>query len=310
MRTRSIHPSTPLVSGLIAALAFMAGATAFEFGRSTAIADAGTLDVPIDAVAPNAPAIADTITAAADIQPDLRPIVALVIDDAGVDPHLTRRAMALDIPLTLSFLPYAEATPELALVAAADGNAVFLHMPMEPFGLEDPGPGALTRYLPPTEMARRVNAALARVPGAIGLNNHMGSAFTADAAAMRAALSPLAGRDLIFLDSLTSGRSRAGRIADEFGLTAYRRDIFIDHDAGTVAAALDSLVAAAHRDGQVIAIGHPRTATLDALESWLESEAAQSVRFVTMPDYSDAIRESVELAEISDESVGLFGGAE
>jgi hypothetical protein len=57
MRTRSIHPSTPLVSGLIAALAFMAGATAFEFGRSTAIADAGTLDVPIDAVAVNAPAM-------------------------------------------------------------------------------------------------------------------------------------------------------------------------------------------------------------------------------------------------------------
>ncbi|WP_394694659.1 divergent polysaccharide deacetylase family protein [Hyphobacterium sp.] len=310
MRKRTLHPSTPLVSGLIAALAFMAGAAAFEFGRSTAEAETRAVDFPAESIAMVAPSVEAPIAVVEEVQPDLRPVVALVIDDAGIDPQLTRRTMALNVPLTLSFLPYAEATPDLARAAAANGHAVFLHMPMEPFGLEDPGPGALTRYLPPDEMARRVNAALERVPGAIGLNNHMGSAFTAEAAAMRAALTPLAGRDLIFLDSLTSGRSRAGRIADELGLISYRRDIFIDHDADAVTASLDALVAAAHRNGQAIAIGHPRTGTLEALESWLQGEAAQSVRFVTMSEYAEAIRESAELAERSDEAVGLFGGAE
>jgi uncharacterized protein len=310
MRGPSMHPSTPLVSGLIAALAFMAGAAAFEFGRSTAAADFGPLDVTSESLVQVSPVIETPIALAASTQPDLRPVVALVIDDAGIDPDLTRRAMALDIPLTLSFLPYAEATPELALAAIAGGNSVFLHMPMEPYGLEDPGPGALTRYLLPAEMARRVNSALEQVPGAIGLNNHMGSAFTADAGAIRAAMSPLADRDLIFLDSLTSGRSRAGRVADELGLISYRRDIFIDHDAGTVTASLDSLVAAAQRNGHVIGIGHPRSGTLDALEVWLESEAAQSVRFVTMADYSTIRQDTVALAETSDETVGLFGGAE
>lgn len=310
MNYRSIHPATPLVSGLIAALAFLAGAAAFEIGRASAQADSPPVQSWTISPEPAAPAISAPVLPVAETVPDLRPVIALVMDDAGIDPQLTRRAMALGIPLTLSFLPYADQTPELAMMAAGQGHAVFLHMPMEPFGLEDPGPGALNRYLPPEETARRVNAALERVPGAIGLNNHMGSAFTADSAAMRAALAPLAGRDLIFLDSLTSGQSRAGQAARELGLTTLRRDIFIDHDAGEIATMLDALVEEAHRRGQAIAIGHPRPGTLDALENWLGTEAARSVRFVTIGEFVELVQPAARPLSASDETMGLFGGAE
>lgn len=310
MTRRSIHPATPLVSGLITALAFLAGAAAFEIGRATAEADPRPVEISVADFETDTDFPPEPVVPAALPAPDLRPVVALVMDDAGIDPQLTRRTMALDIPLTLSFLPYADETPELAVMAAGEGHAVFLHMPMEPFGLEDPGPGALTRYLPPDEMARRVRAALARVPGAIGLNNHMGSALTADSAAMRAALSPLAGRDFIFLDSLTSGRSRAGRVAQDLGLTTLRRNIFIDHDAGAVASMLEALVEAAHRRGRAIAIGHPRAGTLDVLERWLESDAARSVRFVTISEYAGLMQPPGRVMSASDETMGLFGGAE
>lgn len=310
MSRNSIHPATPLISGLITSLAFLSGAAAFEIGRAAAEADPRPAETWTASAEPAPPAASISPQPVESTVIDTRPVVALVMDDAGIDPQLTRRAMALDIPLTLSFLPYAEQTPELAVMADARGHAVFLHMPMEPFGLEDPGPGALNRYLPPVETARRIEAALARVPGAIGLNNHMGSAFTADADAMRAALVPLAGRDLIFLDSLTTGRSRAGMIARTLGLTTLRRDIFIDHDAGNIPAMLDALVEAAHRNGQAIAIGHPRGGTLDVLEAWLETETARSVRFVTIQVYADRGPQPVRTAGASDESMGLFGGAE
>jgi len=310
MGLSTIHPSTPLVSGLITALAFMAGATAFELGRTSAAAETPVAETPttvaaIETLMPVTTALSTIVT-----EQDPRPVVALVIDDAGVDPTLTRRAMALNIPLTMSFLPYAAETPTLAVEAKGVGHDVFLHMPMEPNGLENPGPGALTRYLSADEMARRVNLALSRVPGAIGLNNHMGSAFTADASAMRNALSSLAGSDLIFLDSLTSGRSRAGAVARDLGLRTLRRDIFIDHDAGAVSAMLDSLVRDAQQNGHAIAIGHPRIGSLEALEHWLRSDTAQSVRFVTMQDYVGLLDQPGEVAAASNETMGLFGGAE
>jgi polysaccharide deacetylase 2 family uncharacterized protein YibQ len=249
------------------------------------------------------------MTPAPAVEPDSRPVIALVIDDAGVDPAVTRRAMALGIPLTLSFLPYAETTPELARSAGQAGFDVFLHMPMEPVGLEDPGPGALTRYLSPAETAARMEWALSRVPGAIGFNNHMGSALTADATAMRAALAPVAGSELIFLDSLTTGRSRAAAVAQGLGLTTLRRDVFIDHDPSRIAESLDALAAQARRDGRAIAIGHPRTVTLSELEAWLADPANQDVRFVTIRTYLESADNPVRLAA-SDETMGLFGGAE
>lgn len=310
MTHRSIHPAAPLVSGLIAALAFLAGAAAFEIGRASAQTDSPPAESWTASPEPAAPAISAPVLPVAGTVPDLRPVVALVMDDAGIDPQLTRRVMTLGIPLTLSFLPYADQTPELAMMAAGQGHAIFLHMPMEPFGLEDPGPGALNRYLPPEETARRVNAALAQVPGAIGLNNHMGSAFTADLSAMRAALAPLAGRDLMFLDSLTSGQSRAGQAAHDLGLTTLRRDIFIDHDAGEIDTMLDALVEEAHRRGQAIAIGHPRPGTLDGLERWLATDAARSVRFVTISEYVELMQQPGQHTSVSDETMGLFGGAE
>jgi uncharacterized protein len=313
MSRYSPNSSIPLIAGLIMSLAFLAGAAAFEFGSRTFLfaqdgdpvlhlSDLEGMSGDLDA--------ANRTTRETPVTVDLRPVIALVIDDAGVDPALTRRAIDLGIPMTVAFLPYAPQTPELAQLAQASGHDTFLHMPMEPYGLEDPGPGALTRHLPPPELARRVEYALASVPGAIGLNNHMGSAFTSDVRAMRAALAPLRDRDLIFLDSLTSGRSRAAVAAEEVGLTTLRRSVFIDHEAGRVEAMLEQLVDLARRDGHAIAIGHPRDDTLATLEAWLARGGHSGVRFVTITEYLSHTEAEPALAQGSDELMGVFGGAE
>ncbi|MEQ8405433.1 MAG: divergent polysaccharide deacetylase family protein [Oceanicaulis sp.] len=209
-----------------------------------------------------------------------RPRLAVVIDDVGHDLETARALMAL--PVTLSILPYAEGAPRIAAEARAAGREVFVHLPMEPVGLEDPGPGAITTALTPAEIALRVEAALARVPGAAGLNNHMGSRATREAGAMAAVFAPLSGQDLVFVDSLTHPASLAREAALAAGLTAFDRDVFLDSPGADPAKQLDAALTLAFQTGQVIAIGHPHAATLDAL-SELEAKAdAAGVELVTV----------------------------
>lgn len=301
---------SPLIAGLITASVFVAGAGAFELGRATAIEPAAPVNTepaedPIEFM-PSQPALSEWPVPPVVV--DNRPMVVLVIDDAGIDPELTRQVLELPAALTISFLPYAEESPALAELAEQHGHDIFLHLPMEPYGLEDPGPGALTRHLSPDEMQARINHAFQRLPAAIGFNNHMGSAFTADASAVTTAFAGLEGRELIFLDSLTSGNSQAFRIASDLGLTALRRDVFIDHIAGQERVFLDEMARRARAEGSVIAIAHPRRGTLEALTGWLAEPENQDVQFVTIRQFLTAQTAGSVVA--SGETVGLLGSPE
>lgn len=217
------------------------------------------------------PAVAATFTSG----PSAGPQLAIIVDDVA-DRATLRALLALDIPLTVSILPYAEGAPQIAQEARAAGRDVFVHMPMEPVGLDDPGPYALTYGLNDRQIEARLSWAFARVPGAIGFNNHMGSRLTGDMAHMERIFAQLPSErsDLVFVDSLTSPRSVAATMARRVGLKSLRRDVFLDHDpepaaiATQVATALDT----ARSEGFAIAIIHPRPASMAALEQ-LEVQA-------------------------------------
>jgi len=150
---------------------------------------------------------------------------------------------------------------------------VLLHLPMEPLDYPhraDPGPGALFVGMEDTEILARLEDNLAQIPQAIGVNNHMGSRFTADRAGMATVLGALKGKDMFFLDSLTTGKSVVQEQARKIGLTNLRRQIFLDN-VQNVQAILFQLRKAerlAHSTGDVIAIGHPYPETLEALRIW------------------------------------------
>ena len=82
-----------------------------------------------------------------------------------------------------------------------------LHLPMEPSGRNDPGPGALLLSLSDSELRQRVTAALDSFDGYVGANNHMGSRFTAFRPGMETALRQFKARGLLFLDSRTTAQS-------------------------------------------------------------------------------------------------------
>ena len=234
-------------------------------------------------------------TAEPALTPVRNPKIAIVIDDLGADLARTDRALALPKSVTLSFLPYADSTPWLSAEALRGGHEMLVHMPMQAVGEHDPGPFALTTGLAPDEIRRRLVAALARVPGAIGINNHMGSKFTADRDALIPVAEELASRHLIFFDSRTTAATQVVEVAHAFGVASAGRDVFLDDEqtADAVGAQLMELEARARAQGVAIAIGHPHDVTLAALAVWTARAGARG--FILVP-LSEAIRLKTERA--------------
>ncbi|MBS0540933.1 MAG: divergent polysaccharide deacetylase family protein [Proteobacteria bacterium] len=200
-----------------------------------------------------------------------RPLIAIVIDDVGLDRPHSRRAWELPGPITLSFLPYAKDLREQARAAHARGQELMLHLPMEPMGRADPGPGALLVSLGESELRQRVTTALDSFDGYVGVNNHMGSRFTANKPGMETAMRLFKARGLMFLDSRTTAQTVAEQTAQELGVPTMQRNVFLDDDEAIdqVRRRLAETEAVARRQGFVVAIGHPHEATLQALAEWL-----------------------------------------
>lgn len=198
------------------------------------------------------------------------PAIAIVIDDLGPDVARTKRALNLPSEVALSFLPYARNTPDLAREATAAGHDVMVHLPMQAISGIDPGPNALTVAQSAAENVRRLDWALARVPGFIGVNNHMGSRFTMSRDALMPVMQALQDRHVFFYDSVTSPRSQAASVARSYGLPSAGRDIFLDdtQTAAEVTAELAQLERVARVRGIALAIGHPHDVTLNILERW------------------------------------------
>jgi polysaccharide deacetylase 2 family uncharacterized protein YibQ len=216
-----------------------------------------------------------------------RAVIAICIDDLGEDLAGTDKAMALPKEVALSFLPFAETTPFLAQAAAARGHLVLAHVPMQAVSNTDPGPMVLKSGMPADEIARRLGWDLSRVPGLVGINNHEGSRFTADAVGLEPVMATLRARHLFFLDSRTGPDSQAERVAQAEGVMTAGRDIFLDDDQSAVAvsAELEMLAREAKRTGVAIAIGHPHDVTLKLLAEWLAHDHG-----VTLVPLDEAIR--------------------
>lgn len=198
--------------------------------------------------------------------------VALVIDDLGYDRGAARRALALPPPVAVAVLPGAPHARSIARAARRAGTDVLVHLPLHGSAAAEES-AALHAGMADERLRQGVRAALDAVPGAIGLNNHQGSAFTADLGAMRAVMDVLAARSrpLLFIDSRTTAATRAEAAARLAGVPVARRHVFLDHHRGAdaIAAAVRDWLARARRDGCALAIGHPRPQTLRVLERLL-----------------------------------------
>jgi len=271
-------PYIPLEpEGLAAAMAPLPGTPAYRH-RAREIAPQPTISLPQEQAANLGQVFEPEGTPAPQAGPPA-PQVAVLIDDMGLLEDATRKAIALDPAVSMAFLPYARNSAALAREALAAGHRVLLHMPMEPAGIADPGPDALLVGMAPAEIRLRLAKAFDSVPGAIGLNNHMGSRFTSDAAAMASVIDVVASRGLMILDSMTTPASVVGQLARPLGVPSGARDVFLDNDRDPAAIARQFAEAEriARNTGLAVAIGHPYDETIEAIARWLPEARARGI---------------------------------
>ncbi|MGE0408761.1 MAG: divergent polysaccharide deacetylase family protein [Amphiplicatus sp.] len=212
------------------------------------------------------------------------PRIIVIFDDMGIEKAAFDEIMRMPGPVTFSFLPYAENIQKEVDRARKRGDAVLLHLPMEPAGEADPGPHSLKVGVSATALLSDLDWNLSRFTGYIGVNNHMGSLMTRDEASMKTVLSILDERGLFFLDSLTTSKSVAAAAGRAIGATVYARDVFLDPDldSETVARQLALVESIARETGFAVAICHPRRATLDVIGPWLTSAPARGFKLDTV----------------------------
>ena len=196
------------------------------------------------------------------------PMLAIVIDDMGYDMKIDKAMINIEAPLSFAFLPYAPHTAVLSGLALKKGKNVLVHLPLETLNKRiDSGPGTLSLNMDKDETLRRLKKNLRQVQGATGVNNHMGSAYTADREHMRWILDELKRKSLFFLDSRTTKFTVAYDTAMEIGLASTWRDVFLDHktDKASIKKELARAVNVALTNGSAVAIGHPYHMTLNVL---------------------------------------------
>ena len=219
-----------------------------------------------------------------------QPMIAIVLDDLGIDKNRSSWAIELPAPLTLAFLPYASGLKEQTERARALGHELLVHLPMQPKGHNsDPGPNVLDMRLGEIEVLSRLDWNLSQFSGYVGANNHMGSLFTESETGMRLVAEEMRERGLMYLDSLTSPKSQGWSSSIARGVPAVKRDVFLDNvdTLEEVKFRLEKTEEVAVREGSAIAIGHPRDSTLAVLQEWIPDAIGRGFAIVPLTQLSE-----------------------
>lgn len=97
---------------------------------------------------------------------------------------------------------------EMATKAHSSGHQVLIHLPMAPLSKQPLEKDTLRPDMSSEEIERIIRDAYNKVPYAVGLNNHMGSAMTSSLYGMLKVMQALERYNLYFLDSMTIGNSQ------------------------------------------------------------------------------------------------------
>ncbi|HHF3546301.1 TPA: divergent polysaccharide deacetylase family protein [Haemophilus influenzae] len=199
--------------------------------------------------------------------------LAIVIDDVGYHSKEDAAIFAMPREISVAIIPAAPYARARNQEAKSQGRDILIHMPMQPVSAVKIEDGGLHLGMSAAQVNDCVNTAKNIVRDAIGMNNHMGSAATADPQLMTYLMTALQEKHLFFLDSRTIGKSVAGKIAKEQGVRSLDRHIFLD-DSNEFADVQRQFKAAIHyarKHGSAIAIGHPRANTIAVLQAGLNN---------------------------------------
>ncbi len=217
--------------------------------------------------------------------------IAIILDDAGGGIPDYAGIYSIKERLTIAVIPDLGTSAKVAGEIAKKGMEVILHLPMESLNgsYTRKSSGMVTVSESDDQIKKTFQDDLASVKWAVGFNNHMGSKATADERVMKdvfdmtRSLPARQGKKLYFIDSRTTTRSVALKVARSCGVPSGENNMFLDSLTGEsyVEGKFRELVALARQKGSAIGIGHAtRPATIAALKKLMPEYEKRGIRFV------------------------------
>ncbi|WP_395491136.1 divergent polysaccharide deacetylase family protein [Cedecea davisae] len=197
--------------------------------------------------------------------------LSIVIDDFGYRPQQENLVLALPTNVSVAVLPNAPHSREMATKAHTAGHEVLIHLPMAPLSKQPLEKDTLRPDMSSEEIERIIRDAVNKVPYAVGMNNHMGSAMTSSLFGMQKVMQSLEQYNLYFLDSMTIGNSQATRAAAGTRVKVIKRKVFLDdtQNEADIRFQFNRAIQLARKTGSAIAIGHPHPATVRVLQQMI-----------------------------------------
>ena len=157
------------------------------------------------------------------------------------------------------------------------------------------GKNALTSDLSDSQIEENILDSLAQLNCAVGINNHMGSKIMEDERILNILFKIAGEKNLIFVDSKTTPKTKAKLFAQKYNVKLYGRDMFIDNkDKSKVRENLIKTIKIASNKGFAIAIGHVGPAggkiTAQAIKEIYDEYKDKGVKFVTLTQINKYIQ--------------------
>lgn len=199
------------------------------------------------------------------VKSSARPKLAIIIDDVSIQSHVSA-IKGLKLPITMSFLPPSKSRPNSHTLAAKE-EFYMVHLPMEAQSFKAEEPLTLKIDDSQLKISQRIVELKTLFPRVGYINNHTGSKFTANEPAMDKLISTLKSQNITFVDSRTTGNSKASKVSKKYGLNYIGRDVFLDHqmDKPYILSQIKKAIEIAKTHGSAIAIGHPHANTILAI---------------------------------------------
>ena len=219
----------------------------------------------------------------AAVKAGYKPRLVIIIDDVAYK-HQADAIKAVNLKLTPSFFPATSAHPETPVLARRF-SFYMIHLPMQALGgFKGAEIGTLTVDDDYEKIAKKLQSIKRDFPNLKYINNHTGSRFTSDAAAMDRMMRAMRDENLIFVDSKTTSPTKVYGAAKKYSMPYIARDVFLDHDGSKAAVRkqLKYAVELAKKRSYAIAIGHPHKNTLEVLQE--STKLLQEVEVVYLKD--------------------------
>ena len=213
----------------------------------------------------------------------VQPSMVIIIDDLGYNLANGLGIINLPGPITLAVMPHTPFGEALARRGAALDKEIMLHAPMQNHSDKKLGPGGLTANMSEGHFKSILREAVASVPFAEGINNHMGSALTEKPVPMKWTMDVANELGLFFVDSRTSAKSIAWQQAKRSNTPSLRRDVFLDNEVTDEALErqFQQAMQVALKHEYSVLIGHPYPETIDFLERSLSKLDEAGIKLVS-----------------------------